>query len=64
MDAWEQAISEWLQGRPDHERQEPVTVLLIAREALFIETPRIGTSDQRRISAALERGRSRCSWKR
>ncbi len=54
-DAWEQAISEWLQSRPTHEQREPVTVLAIARQALFIETPRIGTSDQRRISAALER---------
>jgi predicted P-loop ATPase len=54
-DAWEQAISEWLQDRPAHEQQEPVTVLAVARQALFIETPRIGTSDQRRIAAALER---------
>jgi Virulence-associated protein E len=54
-DAWEQAISEWLQERPAHEKREPVTVLTVARQALFIETPRIGTADQRRISTALER---------
>jgi predicted P-loop ATPase len=54
-DAWEQAISEWLHDLPAHDRREPVTVLTIARKALFIETPRIGTSDQRRIAAALER---------
>jgi predicted P-loop ATPase len=59
-DAWEQAISEWLQSRSTHEQREPVTVLAIARQALFIETPRIGTSDQRRIAAALER----MGWRR
>jgi predicted P-loop ATPase len=53
-DAWEQAISEWLGSRPTHEKREPVTVLAVARQALFLETPRIGTSDQRRIAAALE----------
>jgi hypothetical protein len=30
-------------------------VAQIAREALHIETPRIGTADQRRISAIMER---------
>jgi predicted P-loop ATPase len=48
-DAWEQAIREWLSGR------DRCTVLDVARGALFIETPRLGTADQRRISAALER---------
>jgi hypothetical protein len=51
-DAWEQAISEWLGSRTTG---EPVTLLSVAREALHLETPRIGTSDQRRIAAALER---------
>jgi hypothetical protein len=32
-----------------------VTVGQVAREALSIETPRIGTADQRRIAAAMER---------
>jgi hypothetical protein len=32
----------------------------LAREALFIETPRIGTAEQRRVAAALER----LGWKR
>jgi hypothetical protein len=31
------------------------TVGQLAREALFMETPKIGTADQRRIAAALER---------
>lgn len=48
-DAWEQAITEWLgQG------QQYVTVLKAAKEALFIDTPKLGTQDQRRIAAALE----------
>jgi predicted P-loop ATPase len=48
-DAWEQAIAEWLAS------QESITVLAVARGALFIETPKLGTADQRRIAAALER---------
>jgi predicted P-loop ATPase len=48
-DAWEQAIVEWLGTK------ERVTVLEVARGALSIETAKIGTADQRRISAALER---------
>jgi hypothetical protein len=31
------------------------TVLAIAREALYIDTPKLGTADQRRIAAILER---------
>jgi ABC-type microcin C transport system duplicated ATPase subunit YejF len=31
-----------------------VTIGQVAREALRIETPRIGTAEQRRIAAALE----------
>jgi predicted P-loop ATPase len=48
-DAWEQAISEWLG------LETRTTVLAVARGALFIETPKLGTADQRRIAAALER---------
>jgi hypothetical protein len=33
---------------------------LVAKDALYIDTPRIGTAEQRRIAAALER----LSWKR
>jgi len=53
-DAWEDTINDYLRT------QTKVTVGQIAREALFIETPRIGTADQRRIAAALER----LGWRR
>jgi predicted P-loop ATPase len=47
-DAWEEQIAGYLATR------SRVTIGDVAREALFIETPRIGTADQRRIAAALE----------
>lgn len=47
-DVWEEAIGKYVEG---HDR---VTVWQVARDALSIETPRIGTADQRRIAAALE----------
>ena len=47
-DAWEETIAGYLDG------QSRVTVGQIARDALDIETPRIGTADQRRIAAVLE----------
>jgi predicted P-loop ATPase len=53
-DTWEENIAEYLNG------QTKVTIGQVAREALHIETPRIGTAEQRRIAAALER----LSWKR
>jgi predicted P-loop ATPase len=53
-DTWEDTISDYLRTKTK------VTVGQIAREALFIETPRIGTADQRRIAAALER----LGWRR
>lgn len=49
VDAWEDAIAEWLQGKDE------TTVLAVARMALSMETPRLGTAEQRRISAILER---------
>jgi predicted P-loop ATPase len=48
-DAWEQVVAEWLGGKTT------TTILDVARGALSMETPRIGTADQRRIAAALER---------
>jgi predicted P-loop ATPase len=48
-DAWEEAIKGFLTGK------EKTTVLEVARDALNIELRRIGTADQRRITAALER---------
>jgi predicted P-loop ATPase len=53
-DAWEETISGYLET---HDR---VTVGEIARDALSIETPRIGTADQRRITAAMQR----IGWRR
>jgi hypothetical protein len=66
-DAWEESISRYLSGLepvrptpPATERQKPdrpkcVTLLKVAREALFVETAKLGTADQRRIAAAMER---------
>lgn len=48
-DAWEEAIGRYLDGL------SKVTVLQVARGALNIETPKLGTADQRRIGASLER---------
>jgi predicted P-loop ATPase len=48
-DAWEESIGEYLATHSQ------VTVGQVAREALHIETPRIGTAEQRRVAAALER---------
>jgi predicted P-loop ATPase len=53
-DVWEETIGSYLA------KNARVTVLQVAREALCIETPRIGTSEQRRISAALDR----LGWRR
>lgn len=48
-DTWEDTINEWLAGKTR------ATIGDVARDALRIETPRIGTADQRRIAAALDR---------
>jgi len=53
-DSWEEQIGEYLTSG------KRVTVGEVARNALFIETQRVGTADQRRITAALER----LGWKR
>ena len=47
-DAWEETIAAYL------DKHAKVTVGEVARAAIGIETPRIGTADQRRISAVLE----------
>ena len=47
-DAWEENIAGYLANK------SKVTIGDVARDALFIETPRIGTADQRRIAACLE----------
>jgi predicted P-loop ATPase len=53
-DAWEDVISTFLLGRTE------TTVLEVAKEALHIETPRLGTAEQRRIGAVL----GRLGWER
>lgn len=53
-DAWEDAIGGYLAS------QSKVTVLDVAQNALNIDTQKLGTSEQRRIAAALERLR----WRR
>jgi predicted P-loop ATPase len=53
-DAWEENIREYL------DTNARVTIGEVAREALHIETPRIGTAEQRRIAAVLEN----LGWKR
>jgi predicted P-loop ATPase len=47
-DVWEEKIAEYLKY------QTKVLISDVAHDALHIETPRIGTTDQRRIAAALE----------
>jgi predicted P-loop ATPase len=49
-DAWEDNIREFLAAH----KPERVTIGQIAREVLHIDTPKIGTAEQRRIAAALE----------
>ena len=53
-DVWEETIEEFVR------RKTTTTIAEVAKECLFIETSRIGTADQRRIAACLERLR----WKR
>jgi len=48
-DAWEEAVSTFLIGK------RRVMLLEVARDGLHIDTPKLGTHDQRRISAILER---------
>ena len=47
-DAWEDNIRDF------SPRRFKLTISDVARLALFIETPRIGTAEQRRIAAVLE----------
>ena len=53
-DVWEETISVFIQPK------ERVTIGQVARDALAIETPRVGTAEQRRIAAALEQ----LGWRR
>jgi predicted P-loop ATPase len=53
-DAWEEAVAAWVVEK------SKITVLEVARGALAMETQRLGTADQRRITGILER----LGWKR
>jgi predicted P-loop ATPase len=53
-DVWEETIAAYIGTK------EKITVSQVAREALHIETPNIGTAEQRRITAALDL----LGWKR
>jgi predicted P-loop ATPase len=55
-DGWEEPIRNYINERS----KAKVTINEIARLALFIETPRIGTADQRRIASIL----TLLGWKR
>lgn len=59
-DAWQETIVDWLDGK------SKTTIGEVAKLGLGIETPKIGTADQRRISAILERlnwRRGKMDWK-
>jgi predicted P-loop ATPase len=47
-DPWETLVSEFLFNR------SRTTMIEVAREGLFLETPKLGTADQRRITAILD----------
>jgi hypothetical protein len=55
-DTWEETIASYINACA----QSRITIGQVAREALRIDTARIGTADQRRIAAALEQ----LGWKR
>ena len=66
-DAWEDSISRFLAGLPPNLPRgdykdashpvapEKVTVVQVAHDALMLDAPKLGTADQRRIAAAMER---------
>jgi predicted P-loop ATPase len=53
-DAWEEVVSAYVKGK------DRVTIGEVAKLGLAIETPRIGTADQRRIAAVLDQ----LGWRR
>jgi predicted P-loop ATPase len=48
-DAWEEAVADYVADK------KSVTILEVARMAVNIDTAKVGTRDQRRITAILER---------
>jgi len=59
VDAWQDTIAQWLKGQVTA-KETKTTVGTIARLVLGIETPRIGTTEARRISNVL----TNLQWKR
>jgi predicted P-loop ATPase len=57
-DVWEENVTAYLNGKTR------VTIGQVAREALFVELPRIGTADQRRIAAIMTNMGWRAAQKR
>jgi predicted P-loop ATPase len=53
-DAWGEQIASYLAGDNQTVPPTQVTVGQVARHALFIETPRLGTAEQRRIAAVMK----------
>lgn len=49
VDAWQEPIGQWLEGR----RRQKVSVMEVATGALFMERSKLGTSDQNRIKACM-----------
>ncbi len=56
-DAWEAPVIEFLSKKESNtdEKERNTNVMEIARQALFVDAGRVGTADQRRIVAILER---------
>lgn len=60
VDAWEDAIANFLTGRAKLGSPAAKVTVLEVSKVLHIDTPKLGTADQRRIAAALER----LGWRR
>lgn len=56
IDAWQQPIDQWLEGR----RSDKVSVMEVAFGALFMERARLGTADQNRVKSCM----SLAGWKK
>jgi predicted P-loop ATPase len=55
VDAWEESISTFLERHIQPDGKKRTTITEVARSALHLDTPKLGTSEQRRIGNALDR---------